>query len=345
MKEKISAGDIIDRLARRSGITKKLAAEVIRAIPEIIENALRSDGEARVRGLGTFRLKTVATKKGRNPLTGEEVVIPPHDKLVFLPEESFREQANEEFKFLGIKVLEEETVSGQQSAVSSQQSAVVSPELEVSSQQSAVSSPEPETRNPEPDEKTPELKTQNSKFKTNYWLIPVAIGVVILLSVVFYWRNFYPGQRSAVGSQQSAVGSQQSPVTSQQIPTTGTIGTIKTPGTQDSTLNTQHSTLNTPTPATRVGTHLYQLAREEYGNPFLWVLIYRANLDKISNPDQVVMGKDLVIPVLEGTPKKLTHNDSLAVSDGYRLVYEFYLEKGDSRAGEFKRVMEKFKPH
>jgi len=124
MKEKISAGDIIDRMARRSGITKKLAAEVIRAIPDIIEDALRSDGEARVRGLGTFRLKTVAAKKGRNPLTGEEVVILPHDKLVFLPEESFREQANEEFKFLGIKVLEEpvgEEVRSSQFAVPSSQ--------------------------------------------------------------------------------------------------------------------------------------------------------------------------------------------------------------------------------
>jgi len=56
------------------------------------------------------------------------------------------------------------------------------------------------------------------------------------------------------------------------------------------------------------------------------------------------MGKDLVIPVLEGTPKILSHNDSLAVSDGYRLVYEYYLDNGDTRAEEFRLVMVKYKP-
>jgi hypothetical protein len=74
------------------------------------------------------------------------------------------------------------------------------------------------------------------------------------------------------------------------------------------------------------------------------VLIYRANPGKISDPDQVVVGSELTIPVLEGTPKKLTRTDSLNVSDGYRLVYEYYLSKDDVRAEEFRLVMLKYKP-
>ncbi len=74
------------------------------------------------------------------------------------------------------------------------------------------------------------------------------------------------------------------------------------------------------------------------------MLIYRANPDKITNPDLAVTGRDIVIPALEGTPWKLTRNDSIAVADGYRMVYEYYLEKGDNRAEDFRLVMLRYKP-
>jgi hypothetical protein len=101
-----------------------------------------------------------------------------------------------------------------------------------------------------------------------------------------------------------------------------------------------------PEPETKIsnsGQHLFQLAREQYGNPFIWVLIYRANLDKITNPDMVISGREIVIPALEGKPDKLSHNDSLAVSDGYRLVYEYYKAHGDARADDFRRGMDRYK--
>ena len=86
------------------------------------------------------------------------------------------------------------------------------------------------------------------------------------------------------------------------------------------------------------------MAREEYGNPYLWVLIYRANLDKIPDPDMVISGREFIVPALEGTPEKLSRNDSLAISDGYRLVYEFYKSKGDPRASDFYRGIDRYKP-
>ena len=333
MKEKLSAGDIIDRLAKRAGITKKLSADLVRALPEIIEKGLYAESEAKVRGLGTFRLKTVAPKKGRNPKTGDEVVIPSHQKLVFLPEESFKEQANEEYRFLGIKVLEEEPVRSSQSTLTAPDSGTL----------------EPETLEPETVPK-----------RRNYWLIPVIILIVAALSVVFYWRNFYTGSQYAVRSSQPeqiqdkpAATTQEEAAALDSSSVSGQRSAVVSPEpeTQNPELNEQvpepkpqNLNLNTTLPTTTVGTHLFQLAREVYGNPFLWVLIYRANLDEISDPDLAVIGEDIVIPALEGTPKKLSHNDSLAVSDGYRLVYEFYLSKGDARAEDFRMVMVKYKP-
>jgi hypothetical protein len=106
-------------------------------------------------------------------------------------------------------------------------------------------------------------------------------------------------------------------------------------------LKTQDSRLKT----IAVGKHLFQLAREEYGNPFLWVLIYKANQDVIKDPDQAIIGKTVNIPALEGTPGHLSHNDSLEVAEGYRLVYEFYKGKGDAKAEEFYKAYQKYLFH
>jgi hypothetical protein len=58
----------------------------------------------------------------------------------------------------------------------------------------------------------------------------------------------------------------------------------------------------------------------------------------------VISGKELVIPELEGKPRKLSHNDSVNVADGYRMVYEFYLDKGNPKAEEFRLAYERYKP-
>ena len=74
------------------------------------------------------------------------------------------------------------------------------------------------------------------------------------------------------------------------------------------------------------------------------MLIYKANLDKIPNPDVVISNVELVIPVLEGQPRKLSHNDSLEVAEGYRLVYEYYLAKGDPKAKDFQNTLKQYSP-
>jgi hypothetical protein len=301
------------------------------------------------------------------------VDIPPHNRLVFLPELSFKEYINRDNRLLGIKIIpsagleEPEEIIIHEPPPEPEPAPAPRPEPPVLSeyQFKPVLEPQPE---PEPEPVAEPVQ----KRRRIHWIIPLVIGVVAILCVVFYFRNFYPGrqekvssqqsavssqrsevdsqqsavnsQQAAVSSQQSAVGSQQSAVSSQQSAVgsqqSADSGQSSEPDTQHSTLNPQHLTLNTVT-ASR---HLFQLAREVYGNPFLWVLIYKENQDKISDPDMVVSESELKIPKLEGSAKHLSKNDSLEVSEGYRLVSEFYKTKGDPRAAEFARAMEKYRP-
>ena len=74
------------------------------------------------------------------------------------------------------------------------------------------------------------------------------------------------------------------------------------------------------------------------------MLIYKANQDKISDPDQLVEGSTLVIPPLEGTPNNLTRNDSLEISEGYRLLYDYYNANQNPAAENFRRAVNVYKP-
>ena len=352
MSDNISTREVIELLVKRAGIKKKMASEILRVIPEIVEEGLRKDGLVRVKGLGTFRLKPVRARMGRNPKTGERVEIPAHNRVVFQPEVSFKDYINRDYRVLSYKVIPSEE---QQPAVGEKiPEPVPEPEPEVRYQ----TQPDPVPVPPVPPEPVPETGPPAKKSKI-HWIVPTAFFVIVALGLMFYFRtcqlektdshqpvmtseqpdlnpaqpaataaeDIQPGevvsQEPLADSNESAVSSQQPEVSSQQSAVTSHEAEIKT---------------------ILPGEYLFQLANEEYGNPYLWVLIYKENQDKILGPDLVYSGKELVIPALEGTTEKLTRNDSMAISDGYRLVYEFYQSKGDAAAGEFFKGIDHYKP-
>jgi len=330
MSESLSSREIIERLVKQSGMKRKLAAGILRALPEIIEEGLKKDGEVRVKGLGTFRLRWVKERVGRNPKTGERVQIPPHNRMVFLPETSFKEYINRDLQLLTYEVIDEQVETVPENGVTPE--VVPEPVHEHVQVPGIQSEAKPEARKPK---------------RRIHWIVPVAILVIIILSVIFYFRNFYQAGDSsqetvdsgqlAVDSSQLAVDSSQLVVGSSQLADSTQNSELSIP---NSELNTQHSELL----IVPEGKRLYQLARETYGDPFLWVLIYRANQDKISDPDILITGTELVIPALEGTAVKLTRNDSAALTEGYRMVYDFYMAKGDPMADDFLKGVERYKP-
>ncbi len=346
MSDSVSAREIIERLVKQAGIKKKLAAEILHVIPQIIEEGLLRDGEVRVKGLGTFRLKWVLSRTGRNPKTGERVEIPAHNRLVFLPEQSFKEYINRDYRLLSYKII---PGSGQEP---SDERPISQPELEPEPgpqpEPDPVPDPKPEPEpEPEPEplpspEPSPESDLPAPRRRI-HWIIPAAISVIVILSLIFYFRNFYPvgGRQSAVGSQQSADSGQQSAVSGQQSAVGGQQPKIDN---RQSTIDNRQSVPPSQHIISAEGKHLFQLAREIYGNPYLWVLIYRENQNKIPDPDMLISGIELIIPALEGTPEKLTRKDSLAVSDGYRLLYEYFGAKEDTRTDDFFKAMERYKP-
>lgn len=69
-----------------SSVTKNDALKVIDAMVEAVTDELnKKDGKLTLVGFGTFKTINKKQKKGRNPRTGAEIVIPKKRVVKFIP--------------------------------------------------------------------------------------------------------------------------------------------------------------------------------------------------------------------------------------------------------------------
>ena len=57
------------------GLTKKKSVEVIESLLEIIKSSLESSEDVLISGFGKFCVKDKAKRRGRNPATGEDLML------------------------------------------------------------------------------------------------------------------------------------------------------------------------------------------------------------------------------------------------------------------------------
>ena len=58
---------------------------------EFITKTVKKDKELKIPNLGTFRLKQLKARTGRNPQTGEAIKIKARKKVAFTPSKAFKE--------------------------------------------------------------------------------------------------------------------------------------------------------------------------------------------------------------------------------------------------------------
>ena len=75
--------DLISSVAAKTGLSKKASESAINAVVSSIEESLQSGEKVVLVGFGTFEVRERAERKGRNPQTREEIVIPASKAPVF----------------------------------------------------------------------------------------------------------------------------------------------------------------------------------------------------------------------------------------------------------------------
>jgi DNA-binding protein HU-beta len=75
--------DIVEKIADGSGLNKTVVKKIVDEFLGTVSEALAEEQRVELRGFGVFEFRPVKSRVGRNPKTGEEVVIPAGNKLVF----------------------------------------------------------------------------------------------------------------------------------------------------------------------------------------------------------------------------------------------------------------------
>ena len=67
--------ELVDRVAKKTQLTKKDVSAAVDALFETIQEALKAGEKVQVIGFGNFEVRERAARKGRNPQTGKEIKI------------------------------------------------------------------------------------------------------------------------------------------------------------------------------------------------------------------------------------------------------------------------------
>ncbi len=74
---------IIEKVMKRNGFTKKKSIETVEILLELIKRSLESGEDVLISGFGKFCVNEKKERKGRNPATGDDMMLRPRKVVTF----------------------------------------------------------------------------------------------------------------------------------------------------------------------------------------------------------------------------------------------------------------------
>lgn len=91
----MNKGDLIKIIKDvNPSITEKAAKETLNALLDSIVEDVKKGNKVCITGFGTFEIKETASKSGRNPSTGESIIVPAAKRLRFKQSKAVKEILN-----------------------------------------------------------------------------------------------------------------------------------------------------------------------------------------------------------------------------------------------------------
>ena len=87
----MNKAELISLVAERTREPRAKAEEVVDAVFETLRDTLKRGEEVRVPAFGVFVVAETGERRGRNPKTGQEVVVPAGKRVRFRPAKLLRE--------------------------------------------------------------------------------------------------------------------------------------------------------------------------------------------------------------------------------------------------------------
>jgi integration host factor subunit alpha len=90
----MTKSDMVEKIYDKVGFSKKESAELVEMVFDIIKSTLETGEKIKIAGFGNFVVKEKADRRGRNPQTGEEIVISARKILTFKPSQVLKASIN-----------------------------------------------------------------------------------------------------------------------------------------------------------------------------------------------------------------------------------------------------------
>ena len=85
---------IVDSIHNQTGVPKNRSSEIVETLLEIIKRTLALGEDVLVSGFGKFCVQEKKERKGRNPATGEDMMLSPRKVVTFKCSGKLRNRIN-----------------------------------------------------------------------------------------------------------------------------------------------------------------------------------------------------------------------------------------------------------
>jgi integration host factor subunit alpha len=90
----MTKADLVERVYLKTGFSKKESAQIVELVFDLMKSTLEKGEKIKLAGFGNFVVKNKATRKGRNPQTGDEIEISSRKILTFKPSQVLKSVIN-----------------------------------------------------------------------------------------------------------------------------------------------------------------------------------------------------------------------------------------------------------
>ena len=90
----LTKSDLIESIAKQNGYNMKQSSDIIETLLELIKSSLGSGEDILISGFGKFMVKEKRERRGRNPATGDDLMLCQRKVVTFKSSGMLREKIN-----------------------------------------------------------------------------------------------------------------------------------------------------------------------------------------------------------------------------------------------------------
>lgn len=92
----MTKADIVAAVKAKMGLSQQLTAKIVDDLFEILKETLSTGENVKISGFGNFEVREKSARPGRNPRTGEDIMISARKVLTFKPSQKLRDSVNQD---------------------------------------------------------------------------------------------------------------------------------------------------------------------------------------------------------------------------------------------------------